>query len=115
MVGYMSKVEYLPLGSIIVVRGGIKKIMIIARGLAVEVQGMVKVFDYAGCLFPEGLMGDQILQFNHVDIFKVVHKGYTDDDESLMISKLNDWFENSLYERGNPLELNQQKQTNSTT
>ena len=109
----MEKVEYLPLGSIVIIRGGIKKTMIIARGLAVEIQGSTKVFDYAGCLYPEGLMGDQILQFNHVDVAKVVFEGFVDDDESLMLSKLNDWFENSPYERGNPIELNQQKRSNA--
>ena len=110
----MERIDYLPLGSIVAIRGGIKKIMIIARGLAVDVQGSAKVFDYAGCLYPEGLMGDQIFQFNHKDIARVVFKGFIDDDESLMLSKLNDWMENSPFERGNPIELNQQKQTSGS-
>ena len=112
-VNSMEKVEFLPLGSIVVVRGGIKKIMIIARGLAVEIQGSTKVFDYAGCLYPEGLMGDQILQFNHTEIIKTVFKGFSDEDELLMLSKLNDWLENSPFERGNAMEINQQKQADA--
>ena len=104
----MEKVEFLPLGSIVVIRGGIKKIMIIARALAVQIQDSPKVFDYAGCLYPEGLIGDQILQFNHADIIKVVFKGFADDDEPLMVSKINDWLADAPYERGNPLELNLQ-------
>ena len=113
----MDKLEYFPLGSIVVIRGGVKKIMIIARGLAVDIKGSTKVFDYAGCLYPEGLMGDQIIQFNHQDIAKLFFKGFADDDEPLMVNRLNDWMNHSSFERGNPLEINQRKtaQTNPST
>ena len=36
----MKQTEYLPLGSIVVLKGGVKKLMIIARGLAVKIDGV---------------------------------------------------------------------------
>ena len=33
----MEKVKFLPLGSIVVIKGGVKKFMIVARGLGVNV------------------------------------------------------------------------------
>ena len=106
----MDKLNFHPLGSVVLVRGGIKKIMVIARGLAAEVQGEIKAFDYGGCLYPEGLIAEQLLYFNHADIAKVVFKGFVDDDEALMVENINEWFEKSPYEKGNPEELNEQNQ-----
>ncbi|MDR2487584.1 MAG: DUF4176 domain-containing protein [Clostridiales Family XIII bacterium] len=109
----MEKFEYLPLGSIVVMKGGIRKIMILARGLAVAVDDTTQIFDYGGCLYPEGLMGDQILQFNPADIVKIVHKGFVDEDEELMLAKLDDWMSNSSFERADPLAINMQRQQDS--
>jgi hypothetical protein len=109
----LEKFEYLPLGSIVVMKGGIRKIMILARGLAVAVDDTTQIFDYGGCLYPEGLMGDQILQFNPADIVKIVHKGFVDEDEELMLAKLDDWMSNSSFERADPLAINMQRQQDS--
>jgi len=106
----MDKVEFLPIGSIVVVRGGVKKTMIISRGLAVNLDSGRKYFDYGGCLYPEGLMGDKIVYFNHADIVKVVFQGFTDDDNTMMADNINFWLEKTDIERGNPYELNQQNQ-----
>ncbi|MCL2425841.1 MAG: DUF4176 domain-containing protein [Oscillospiraceae bacterium] len=104
----MEKIEFHPLGSVVIVRGGVKKTMIIGRGLAAEVGDSPKIFDYAGCLYPEGLLGDQIMYFNHADIAKLVFTGFSDEDNELMINNINDWMEKAPYKRGNPLELNEQ-------
>jgi len=106
----MEKVEYLPLGSIVIVRGGVKKAMIIARGLAAEIGTETNVFDYGGCLYPEGLLGDKILYFNHADIAKVVFEGFNDDDNAIMVENINNWLKDIKYERGNPLEINKRTQ-----
>jgi hypothetical protein len=104
----MEKITYHPLGSVLIVRGGIKKMMIIARGIAAEINGATKVFDYAGCAYPEGLVGDQIMYFNHADIAKVVFEGFQDEDENMMVENINNWLKTTPFERGNPLELNEQ-------
>ena len=102
----MEKIEHLPLGSIVVIRGGVKKSMIIARAIAVNVGDVERYFDYAGCLYPEGLMGDQLIYFNHEDIQKLIFKGFEDDDNEIMLENINRWIETSGYEKGQPLEIN---------
>ena len=104
----MDKTDYLPLGSIVIVKGGVKKSMIIARGLAAPIGDEVKFFDYGGCLYPEGLIGDSLIYFNHEDLEKVVFEGFSDEDNELMVKNINEWAEKSGFPKGNPFELNQQ-------
>ena len=66
-----EKVDYLPLGSIVILKGGVQKVVIIARGLVTAVTTPAGFFDYGGCLYPQGIVGDQIMYFNHSDIAKV--------------------------------------------
>ena len=44
-----EKFDFLPLGSIVVVSGGIKKFVIVARALQVNINGCKQFFDYAAC------------------------------------------------------------------
>ena len=46
-----EKTEYLPLGSVVVVSGGVKKYVIVARGLQVKVNGSNQFFDDCSWLF----------------------------------------------------------------
>lgn len=64
----MEAINFLPLGSIVSVKGNPKKILIIARGLATNFKGKTYYFDYGGCTYPEGLIGDAVAYFNHCDI-----------------------------------------------
>ncbi|MFZ2539570.1 MAG: DUF4176 domain-containing protein [Oscillospiraceae bacterium] len=107
----MDNIVFLPIGSIVIVKGGVKKSMIIARGLATVINGETKYFDYGACLYPEGLMGDSVMYFNHADIAKVVFKGFTDDDDVMMVENINEWLEKTPLKRGNPYQLNQQNTT----
>lgn len=71
----------LPLGSIVVLNNGFKKLMIIGRKI---LQGKNKnIYDYLGCLYPEGDIGDEYkFIFNHEDIDKIIFKGYEDEEEN---------------------------------
>lgn len=104
----MDRIDYLPLGSLVLVKGNVRKTLVIARGLATAIGGGVFYFDYGGCIYPEGLTGDQILYFNHKDIAKVIHEGYKDDDDSIMVDNINNWIEKSGLAYGDPYALNQQ-------
>jgi len=75
-----EKFDFLPLGSIVVVSGGIKKFVIVARALQVNINGCKQLFDYAACPYPEGMNGDRLMYFQHTDISRVVFEGYVDDD-----------------------------------
>lgn len=94
-----EKIEYLPLGSIVILKGGVQKVVVIGRGLLSIAAEKASFFDYGGCLYPQGLVGDQIMYFNHRDIHKVVFEGYHDDDDQLMVDTINEWYEKSGYER----------------
>lgn len=99
-------IEYYPIGSIILVKGNIRKLMIIARGAMAQLDGEMHFFDYAGVLYPDGLVSDKLIYFNHRDISKIVFKGFADEDEKMMKDNINSWFESSTIKRGNPYDLN---------
>lgn len=102
----MEKIDYLPLGSVVFVRNGIKELMIIARCLGAKINDEVQMFDYGACTYPEGLLGDQIMYFNHEDIDKVIFSGYSNEMDSRMVATLNDFMEKTDIKRGNPYDLN---------
>ena len=104
----LEKERLLPLGTILILEGGVKKVMIVARGVATRIEGEVKYFDYGGCLYPEGIVGDQLLYFNEEDSSHIIAKGYHDQDDKLMIENIEKWKEKKGYQKGTPIELNQQ-------
>lgn len=85
----VEKVNFLPLGSLVLLNGGEKKIMIISRAIAMKLSGENVYFEYGGCTYPEGLLGDAVAYFNNEDVKEILDKGYVDDEESEMIKKLN--------------------------
>ena len=103
----MEKVDFLPLGTIVNIKGSVKKSMIIARGLAAKLGEETKYFDYGGVTYPEGLIGDAIQYFNVDSISEVVYKGFTDKDDEHMVKNINEWIERSPFERGDLYEMNQ--------
>ncbi|MGT2965091.1 DUF4176 domain-containing protein [Streptococcus acidominimus] len=80
----MSDVTLLPLGSLVILKGNTKKMMIVSRVIAVPVKGEVYRFDYGACLYPEGLMGDSLIYFNQEDILKVVQEGYLENIDHIL-------------------------------
>ena len=80
-----KKQELLALGSIVVLNGGYKKLMIIGR---MQLQGKEeKLWDYLGVLYPEGYLGDNYkFLFNNEDISEVIFEGYSDleDERSVL-------------------------------
>ena len=89
----MSKMNYAPLGSVVVLKGGTQRMIIIARGLNVQDNGETYYFDYGGALYPQGLTGDQMAYFNHDAIGRIFFEGYRDDDNDIMNEKLNEYVE----------------------
>ena len=105
----MAKENYLelhPIGSVVIVKGNVKKMVIIARGIMTEISSELSFFDYAGVLYPEGLVSNQLIYFNHKDILKVIYEGYSDEDEEMMRDTVNEWMQKTNIKRGNPYDLN---------
>lgn len=72
--------KYLPIGTIILLKNGKKKVMI--TGFCASDKNQFIQYDYVGCLYPEGMISsDKILMFNHNQIDKIYHLGYRDNEE----------------------------------
>lgn len=98
----MSKnTELLPIGSVVVLKGNTKKMMIISRVLALPVKGNVYRFDYGACLYPEGMMGEDVIYFNHEDILKIIAEGYDNDENALMLESIADVLKTTKIPKGN--------------
>ena len=81
--------KYLPIGSVVLLKGGRKRAMITGFcSVAAENQG--KVYDYSGCVYPEGyLSSNQVCLFDHDQIDKVFFVGFEDEEEKTFKVKLN--------------------------
>ncbi len=88
----MSIKDLLPIGSVVLLKGGKKRIMVFGvkqTDTAEENNG--KEYDYIGVLYPEGNMGQKYqFLFNHEDIAEVSFKGLDDEDRKTFIAKLSD-------------------------
>lgn len=102
----MEKIDFLPLGSVVYLKEGTKKVLIIARGLIAKNGDGVVFFDYGGVPFPEGLQDDKMAYFQHDAISKVVFKGFKDPDDEATVEKINSYIErHPLLERGDVKQL----------
>lgn len=75
------KEKYLPVGTVVLLKGGKKRVMV--TGFCVVSPEVEKrVFDYCGCIYPEGYLNSaQNCLFNHDQIDKIYHVGLVDDEE----------------------------------
>lgn len=72
--------DLLPLGSVVLLKGGKKKIMICGR---IQAQaGKNIIYDYSACYFPEGIVDpSKMFFFNRDAIERVFFLGCQDEDE----------------------------------
>lgn len=76
--------KYLPIGTIVMVKGLPKKIMITGF-LSTEFTGKVKMFDYIGYDYPEGMLcNNKSHSFNHIDIEKILYLGYSIEEHQTL-------------------------------
>ena len=75
------KEKYLPVGTVVLLKGGKKRVMITGF-CVVSPEVEKKIFDYCGCIYPEGYLNStQNCLFNHDQIDKIYHVGLVDDEE----------------------------------
>ncbi|MEJ7490458.1 DUF4176 domain-containing protein [Staphylococcus pettenkoferi] len=91
------------IGSIIYLKEGSQKLMIINRGPIVEMDNQRYIFDYSACKYPIGVVEDEIYYFNEENIDKVIFEGYSDEDETRFQELYEDMLKNldSDFKRGN--------------
>lgn len=81
--------KLLPIGSIVTVKADNQKnkLMIVCRAPFYKDEGY---FDYAACVYPYGIISDDVYYINDEDIDNVVFKGYSDElDKKLVEGLLN--------------------------
>lgn len=72
--------RYLPIGSIVLLKNGKKRLMIYGRKQLAPSTG--QTFDYAACLYPEGnIEENNCFLFNHDQIERVYFLGLQDKEE----------------------------------
>lgn len=77
----LSADEWLPIGSVVLLRNGSKSLMIAGRVVQNASDGLV--YDYCACAYPEGYVSSQMYFFNQTDIAIVASKGYENEYELL--------------------------------
>jgi len=72
--------KLLPLGSVVLLKGANKRVMVIGRVETARDED--RVYDYAGCLYPEGLLdSESVYFFDQDDISILYFVGFQDLEE----------------------------------
>lgn len=84
--------ELLPVGSIVLLKGAKRNVVIIGFG-AIE-EGSSEVWDYLGAAYPIGVISsNKNLLFNRNQIEKVVFTGYVDSEDIELRKEINESIE----------------------
>ena len=85
--------KLLPLGSIVLLKEGMQKIMVVERGTVYvdELTGEDIFADYMAVLYPAGLNPETTIFFNHEDIDKILFTGFSDNDEERFLEIYAEW------------------------
>lgn len=76
----MSQKNYLPIGSVVLLKEGKKRLMIYGRRQLVK--DGEKEYDYSACLYPEGMLNSKdVVLFNHDQIQMIYFIGFQDIEE----------------------------------
>lgn len=82
--------QYLPIGSVVLLKNGKKKVMIYGRRQR-RIVDVDKEYDYVACLYPEGNIDeDYMYLFDEESIDQVVFRGYSDAEEDAYVKALNE-------------------------
>lgn len=81
--------QLLPIGSIVLLNGGNKKLMIYGRKQLLlneetdhEITEEKNMYDYLGVFYPEGYISPEYsFVFNHSDIKEIIFLGYVNEEE----------------------------------
>ncbi len=76
--------KLLPIGTVVILKNGTKKLMI--TGYKSKTSDNEKVYDYNGCIFPEGFIQNVYCLFNHKEIDEVFYLGLDNDETKQFMS-----------------------------
>lgn len=78
------EIKYLPIGSVVILEGGTKPLMVTGYKMK-EKEDSEKIYDYVGCVFPEGFMEEVFSLFDNNQIKDVLFVGYEDEEAKDMV------------------------------
>lgn len=80
--------QYLPIGSVVLLKESQKRIMIV--GVKQKQENSDKVWDYSACLFPEGILDpDRLFLFDSEQIERLYFVGFQDGESLAFLDQLN--------------------------
>ena len=91
------KQKFLPIGSVVLLKGADKKVMI--TGFGVINDNDKKIYEYTGCLYPEGFVSaEHNLAFDHYQIGEICALGFSNDEDKEFRSKFKEYY-NKIMEK----------------
>lgn len=85
----------LEIGTIIYLKGGTQKLMILNRGAIIQKDNQDIVYDYSACVYPIGFSPEHTYYFNEENIDKIVYRGFRDEDEERFEEMYMEWKANN--------------------
>ena len=95
--------KFLPIGTVVLLKNGKKEVMITSYCIfpnnteykeGQEVKATKKMYEYAGCIYPEGILDSNVsCAFNHDQIVQILHIGYESDKQKNLSTILNKGYE----------------------
>lgn len=95
----LERIEFLPLGSVVLLNGNPSELLIIGRGLKLRVEDKDVFADYAGVKYPEGLVSDKVAYFDHNSIVNVLFRGFSDERDSIIVDNINNFVKDNNIKR----------------
>lgn len=87
--------ELLPIGSVVLLKDSVDKLMIMGYLQALEDGSESRMYDYCGVLYPSGYeSADQVFLFDHEQIDKIYDIGYVNDDQKSFMQRVYDFLAN---------------------
>lgn len=84
--------KLLPIGSIVLLKEGTKKLMVF--GVRQTDAKSVREYDYSGVLYPEGNLGNETwFLFDDENIAEVCFRGYEDEERTEFLERLSDFYD----------------------
>ena len=79
--------KYLPIGSVVLLTNSQKRVMIV--GVKQKQVGSDKIWDYCGCLFPEGILDpDKLFLFDSEQVERLYFIGLQDSESMAFAQQL---------------------------
>ena len=84
----------LPVGSVVLLKDSSRRLVVVGQCVSKAEGG--RIYDYTGCLYPEGMTDpEKMYMFDHESIERVYHIGYMDEKSAEFLPQI----ENMLKER----------------